>query len=147
VAFLTGKRGEEIKMNVNRTNGKPAILLVEDDAYQATRLKLGLEAGGCAVHWAASGSAGLETARSQPFDLIVLDVELPDISGFDVCRRLKADTAVAAIPVVILTSRDQIEDALTGLENGAADYIPKDPFAEMVLLETLRQMGILMGDA
>jgi DNA-binding response OmpR family regulator len=134
---------EETKMNFNQTDRNPAILLVEDDPYQAMRLKLGLEAGGCAVHWSATGLGGLQTARNRPFDLIVLDVELPDINGFEVCRRLKADTAVSAVPVVILTTRDQIADALTGLENGAADYIPKDPFAEMVLLETLRQMGLL----
>jgi DNA-binding response OmpR family regulator len=134
-------------MNINQPSSTPAILLVEDDPYQAMRLKLGLEAGGCAVHWSATGFAGLDTAHKRPFDLIVLDVELPDINGFEVCRRLKSDAAVAAVPVVMLTTRDQIEDALIGLEYGAADYIPKDPFSEMVLLETLRQMGLLKQKA
>lgn len=121
----------------------PAILLVEDNRTQAMRLKIGLESGGCHVHWAKTGLAGLEAAHHYSFDLIVLDVQLPDVDGFEVCRRLKADGTIANVPVVILTTQDRAEDARTGLENGAADYIPKDPFAEMVLLETLRQLGLL----
>ncbi|MCI0395697.1 MAG: response regulator [Chloroflexi bacterium] len=128
--------------NLTKTHS-PVILLVEDNPVQAIRLKIGLEGGGCQVHWADTGLTGLERAHSYPFDLIVLDVQLPDIDGFEVCRRLKADGAVAHVPVVILTTCDGAQDALTGLANGAADYIPKDPFAEMVLLETLRQMGLL----
>ena len=77
------------------------------------------------------------------YDLIILDIELPDINGFEVCRRLKADPAVAEIPVIMLTTRDRAEDALIGLNTGAVDYIPKDNFANLVLLETIKQMGLL----
>ena len=68
-------------------------------------------------------------------------MELPDINGFEICQRLKANPNLVDIPVVMMTTRDQAEDALTGLEAGAVDYIPKDAFAEAILLETVRQMG------
>lgn len=120
----------------------PSILIVEDTQSQATRLKASLEEGTtCTVQIAPSGEAGLEAAQHNRFDLIVLDIELPGIDGFEVCRRLKANESLAEIPVIMLTTRDRAEDALTGLSNGAVDYIPKDPFAELVLLETLKQMS------
>ena len=121
----------------------PAILLVEDTPSQAELFKTHLEENGCYVHWANTGLDGLQAAQDRPFDLIILDIELPDIDGFEVCRRLKADTAIADIPVIMLTTRDEATDALTGLERGAIDYIPKDPFARIVLVETLRQMDLL----
>ncbi len=132
-------------MTETTSNGKtniPSILLVEDTPSQAMRFKSGLENGGCHVRWVDTGLAGVQVAGEEHFDLIVLDIELPDINGFEVCRRLKADPAIADIPVIMLTTHDRAEDALTGLEQGAIDYIPKDPFAEAVLLETLKQMGL-----
>jgi DNA-binding response OmpR family regulator len=122
---------------------KPNILIVEDSIPQALRYQLALNNLGCYVVWVETGEAGLASAQERPFDLILLDVELPGINGFEVCRRLKADSQLADIPVIILTTRDSAEDALTGLENGAIDYIPKDPFTEMVLVETIKQMGLL----
>lgn len=132
-------------MSLNSTNNNhnaPAILIVEDTAVQAMRFKLALENYGCHVRWEAAGEKGLSAAREENFDLIVLDIELPDITGFEVCRQLKADPTLAGIPVIMLTSRDQAADVLTGLEEGAIDYIPKDPFAEIVLWETIKQMGL-----
>lgn len=120
-----------------------SILLVEDTAVQAIRFKTRLEDNGCTVRWAENGLDGLSAARESFYDLIILDIELPDIDGFEVCRRLKTDPAVADIPVIMLTTRDRAEDALVGLGSGAVDYIPKDSFAELVLLETLKQMGLL----
>jgi DNA-binding response OmpR family regulator len=126
----------------DHTNSKsPSILIVEDSPPQALKFKLALEQNGCTVHWADTGLKGLDAAAQQPFDLIILDVELPDIYGFEVCRRLKADPELADIPVIMLTTRDQANDVLNGLDAGAIDYIPKDAFAEAVLLETIRQMG------
>lgn len=128
--------------SVNQGLGHPcaSILLVEDSAPQALKLKLGLENHGCLVDWANTGLAGLNLAQQKSFDLIVLDIELPDINGFEVCRRLKGDPELAQIPVVMLTTLDQAENVLDGLEAGAIDYIPKDAFAEAVLLETIKQM-------
>jgi DNA-binding response OmpR family regulator len=124
-------------------NSGPSILLVEDSPAQAVRFITSLEQNGCRVTWTENGQDGLETARQNDFDLIILDIELPDINGFEVCRELKADPDVADIPVVMLTTRDRAEDAMIGLDKGAVDYIPKDPFAEIVLLETMKQMGLI----
>jgi DNA-binding response OmpR family regulator len=128
--------------NVKETQ-KPSILIVEDSIPQALRYQLALMNLGCYVVWVETGEDGLVAAQERSFDLILLDVELPGINGFEVCRRLKADSKQADIPVIILTTRDSAEDALIGLENGAIDYIPKDPFTEMVLVETIKQMGLL----
>ncbi|HSH04369.1 MAG TPA: response regulator [Anaerolineae bacterium] len=126
----------------NHVTLQPSILLVEDTPSQAMRFSKVLEAGGCHVTWVDTGLQGVKKAHEKPFDLIVLDIELPDINGFEVCQRLKADPKVADIPVVMLTTRDRASDALTGLKYGAVDYIPKDPFAEAVLLATIQQMGL-----
>jgi DNA-binding response OmpR family regulator len=117
-----------------------SILIVEDSPPQALKIKLSLESNGCHVYWADTGLDGLEIAQQKHFDLIVLDIELPDMKGFEVCRRLKADPKLAEIPVIMLTTLDQAEDVMVGLEVGAVDYIPKDAFAEAVLLETIKQM-------
>lgn len=119
---------------------QPSILLVEDSAPQALKVKLTLENNNCRVYWADTGFGGLHIAEQKYLDLIVLDIELPDINGFEVCKRLKSNPDLADIPVVMLTTLDQAEHALNGLELGAIDYIPKDAFAETVLVETVKQM-------
>ncbi len=125
----------------DRQARSPRILIVEDSPPQALKLKLSLESAGCHVHWAETGLDGLAAAQKTPFDLIVLDIELPDINGFQVCYELKANPDLADIPVIMMTSRDHAEDVLNGLELGAVDYIPKDAFAETVLLATIEQMS------
>jgi DNA-binding response OmpR family regulator len=129
------------KMN-GQMGEQPTILIVEDSAPQALKVKLTLENSNCRVYWADTGLEGLEIAQQNDLDLIVLDIELPDISGFEVCKRLKANAQLANVPVIMMTSRDYAEDVLNGLELGAIDYIPKDAFAEAVLLETIKQMAI-----
>lgn len=121
---------------------KASVLLVEDSPVQALRFKTHLEETGCYIRWEENGMDGLRAVYEEKFDLILLDVELPDITGFEICRRLKADDLVAHIPVIMLTTRDRASDVMAGLEHGAVDYIPKDPFAEAVLLETLKQMEL-----
>ena len=120
---------------------QPSVLIVEDSAAQALKVKLTLENNNCQVYWADTGLEGLNIAQQMRPELIVLDIELPDINGFEVCRRLKANPKLANVPVIMMTSRDYAEDVLNGLELGAIDYIPKDAFAEAVLLETIRQMA------
>jgi DNA-binding response OmpR family regulator len=128
-------------MEADKVNTRPqAVLIVEDSAPQALKLKLSLENNGCKVDWADTGLGGLKLADQESYDLIVLDIELPDITGFEVCRRLKANPALVEIPVVMLTTLDEAHHVMDGLGAGAIDYIPKDAFAEAVLLETLRQM-------
>lgn len=110
------------------------ILLVEDDENIAEPLRFGLSREGYEVHHAVSGSQGLEMARALRPDLVLLDVMLPGISGFTVCRLLRQESAV---PIIILTARDQEMDRVMGLELGADDYIVK-PFSFRELLARVR---------
>jgi DNA-binding response OmpR family regulator len=119
------------------------ILLVEDSRTQALRLQLELARYGLAVEIARDGAAGLAAARGQAPDAIVLDIDLPELDGYAVCRALKADTATAHIPIIMLTHYDEAQDALVGLDIGAVDYIPKDLFAEHNLVQALRQLGLI----
>ncbi len=132
------------KTQIGSSNGETdsplSILLVEDSPPQALKIKLTLESEGAHVYWADTGNGGLDIAQQRVFDLIVLDIELPDTNGFEVCKKLKANPDLVDIPVVMLTTLDHAEHVMNGLEAGAIDYIPKDAFAEAVLLETIRQM-------
>jgi two-component system alkaline phosphatase synthesis response regulator PhoP len=127
--------------NHNPSNSYRSILIVEDSHPQALKLKMALENNGCHVDWADTGLGGLNLAQEKKFDLIVLDIELPDINGFEVCKRLKTDLDLQDTPVVMLTTLDHAEHVVNGLEAGAIDYIPKDAFAEVVLMETIKQMS------
>ena len=119
------------------------ILLVEDSPTQALRMQLELERHGFATTIANTGPRGLLLAqRTQP-DVIVLDVELPGMDGYSICRALKANPATAEIPIIMLTKLDAAHDTLIGLQLGAADYIPKDDFAEQNLIAALQHLGII----
>jgi DNA-binding response OmpR family regulator len=119
------------------------VLLVEDSRTQALRIQLELVRYGLTVEIASTGDRGLAAVHSSPPAAIILDVDLPDISGYRLCQTLKGDPATAHIPIVMLTHRDAAQDALAGLQVGAEDYIPKDSFAEQNLVESLRQLGVL----
>jgi CheY-like chemotaxis protein len=121
------------------------VLLVEDSRTQAMRMKLELGQHGLEVEIAGDGSQGLEMARdtSNPPDVVVLDVDLPGMDGYTVCRNLKEDPATEHIPVVMLTRYDDAKNTLEGLQTGAIDYIPKDTFAEQNLIASLKQLGVL----
>ena len=112
------------------------ILVVEDEAGINTFLKRGLAYKGFEVKVAECGEQALESAREYPPDLVVLDVMLPDISGFEVCRRLRAGGDIA-LPILMLTAKDGLTDKVAGLDSGADDYITK-PFAFEELLARVR---------
>ncbi len=118
-------------------------LIVEDSHTQALRLQTLLESAGMKIVVAPTGQAGLDLAGALVPDVIILDVELPDMNGYTVCLMLQERTATAQIPVIMLTHLDNNLATLRGLESGAIEFIPKDVFAEAVLLESLRQMGLL----
>lgn len=118
------------------------ILVIEDSRTQALRLKLVLEKAGFKVAVAPSGQDGIAQATATLPQAVVLDVNLPDIDGFHVCQQLKGQTATTAIPVIMLTVKDRAADTLSGLESGADAYIPKDDFAEVNLLQALRDLGL-----
>jgi CheY-like chemotaxis protein/HPt (histidine-containing phosphotransfer) domain-containing protein len=103
------------------------ILLVEDDAQLAEVLELGLREGQWLVHTAADATAALEVLTREEFDVVLLDVGLPKIDGFELLRQIKGDTRWCSLPAIILTARNQTSDKLRGFELGAVDYVTK-PF-------------------
>jgi two-component system phosphate regulon response regulator PhoB len=109
------------------------VLIVDDEKDLRTLLDFNLRRAGYRTAQAASAREGLQRAGSQRPDLILLDLNLPDFSGTDVCRQLKADPATQAIPVVMLTARTAESDRIAGFELGADDYVAK-PFSVRELL-------------
>ncbi len=107
--------------------GKPRLLIVEDDTDIANMLQIFFTAQNFEVDLAHRGSEALEKSRQNLPHLIVLDIMLPDIDGFDVCRVLRTHTRTSHVPIIFLTQKDERSDKLQGLELGADDYITK-PF-------------------
>ena len=110
------------------------ILLIEDEEKLARMVELELRYEGYEVEKAFDGRRGLELALSGGFDLILLDIMLPALSGMEVLRRLRKESAV---PVIMLTARDTVVDKVSGLDMGADDYVTK-PFAIEELLARIR---------
>lgn len=110
------------------------ILVVEDEAEIAGYLRRGLSFEGFVVETAADGQAALIAARERPPDVIVLDVMLPKIDGFEVARRIRS---ASDVPIIMLTARDAVPDRVQGLEVGADDYLVK-PFAFEELLARIK---------
>lgn len=114
------------------------ILIVEDDPDIALSLRLKLEReGDYAVETAVDGADGLRAALGSPPDLILLDVNLPGMDGFEICRRLRKDPATASVPIIMLTARIDEADRVAGLEFGADDYISK-PFSPKEAVARIR---------
>ena len=111
------------------------VLLVEDDREVADYVGRGLEEEGNRVTICFDGAEGLHTAQTSAFDIVVLDVMLPFLDGFEVTRRLRAENN--ATPILLLTGRDAEQDVVRGLDAGADDYLTK-PFSFEVLLARLR---------
>ncbi|MBK9710006.1 MAG: response regulator transcription factor [Kouleothrix sp.] len=110
------------------------ILIVEDESEIAGYLRRGLAFEGYSVEIAATGAAALAAARERPPDLVVLDVMLPGVDGFEVARRMRG---ASDVPIIMLTARDAVPDRVAGLEAGADDYLVK-PFAFEELLARIR---------
>jgi DNA-binding response OmpR family regulator len=110
------------------------ILLIEDDQRLARMVAEYLGEHGYKTAIGADATSGMSLARRSPFDAIILDVMLPDLDGFEVCRRLRAESEV---PILMLTARGEATDRIVGLELGADDYLPK-PFNPRELLARLR---------
>lgn len=120
------------------------IVIVEDSATQAQQVAAHLS-DFVNVLIATDGPQALRLISNLRPDLVVLDINLPTMNGYQVCRRLKRDAATQDIPVIMLTSATEAEDMMRGIEAGAIDYIPKDEFAVDHLLQTLAGMGLLRG--
>lgn len=113
------------------------ILVIEDEVKVARFLRRGLETEGYTVETAVDGPSGEKRARSETFDLIILDVLLPRKNGFEVLKDIRIDGYTA--PVLMLTARSSTEDIVSGLDSGADDYLTK-PFSFDVLLARVRSL-------
>ncbi|MBV8079134.1 MAG: response regulator transcription factor [Actinobacteria bacterium] len=113
-----------------------SILLVDDEPSLVRGLKYALEREDYDVVVAEDGLRGAEAARSRTFDLVLLDVMMPHLSGIELCRLIRAESDV---PIIMLTAKDAENDLITGLESGADDYVTK-PFSAAVLLSRIRAL-------
>jgi two-component system OmpR family response regulator len=114
------------------------VLVVEDDVKLASMIRRGLQEYGMAADVAVKGPDALWMAGATEYDAIVLDIMLPGIDGFEVCRRLRADGVWS--PVLMLTARDAVDDRVKGLDDGADDYLTK-PFSFAELTARLRALA------
>ena len=112
------------------------ILVIEDEQKIADFLRRGLTYEGFQVEVRMDGESGLKAARDNPPDLVVLDVMLPGLDGFEVCRRLRAG---GSVPILMLTARDSVADRVKGLDSGADDYVV-NPFAFEELIARVRAL-------
>jgi len=106
----------------------PRILVVEDEKNILELVRFNLEREGYQVLTALDGINGLEIARTQAPDLILLDVMLPEMNGLEVCQELRRDNATKSIPIIMLSARAEELDRMLGLEMGADEYVTK-PFS------------------
>ena len=119
------------------TSSGRKILIIEDESDVADLLEMGLRKAGFRSTTAADGAIGLQKARHNRPDLIILDLMLPKMSGLEVCRILKADVATAQIPILMLTAKAEEVDRIVGLEFGADDYVTK-PFSPREVMLRIR---------
>lgn len=113
------------------------ILVVEDEKDILELIAFNLECSGYTVFKASNGEDGLQLANAEMPDLILLDIMMPGIDGFDVCRSLKQEQKTRKIPIIMLTARGEDTDIVSGLELGAEDYVTK-PFSPKILVARIR---------
>jgi len=115
---------EEHELEGREPEPRPHVLIVDDVPENIEVLAAALDAD-CEVFFAMSGDEAIEIASSLPVDLILLDIMMPDVDGYEVCRLLKLDPRLAEIPVIFVTAKTDIDDEAKGFEVGAVDYITK----------------------
>jgi len=120
------------------------VLIVEDERKISAYVKRGLEEQGYAVDAVYTGRDALDWAEAAPYDLILLDILLPELDGLSVCRELRRSGL--RMPILMLTARDAVDDRVAGLDSGADDYLIK-PFALKELLARLRALTRRAADA
>ncbi len=114
------------------------ILIVDDEPDIVKLVSLRLKLQGYEVATASGGVEGLQKAKDEPPDLILLDVKMPDMDGYQIMQKLKEDGRTRSIPIIMLTGQSNIEDVAKAVQSGAVDYIVK-PFESIVLLEKIRK--------
>ncbi len=126
------------------TEGEPnladsTVLLVDDNAQNLELLAAYLDTLGCQLRTAVDGVDAMEKVRQNPPDLILLDIMMPRMSGFEVCRRLKSDPATRDIPIIMVTALNELGDIERGVESGTDDFISK-PVNRLELLTRVRSL-------
>jgi two-component system, OmpR family, response regulator RegX3 len=116
------------------TDQAPRVLVVEDETSLSDSVRYNLEREGFTVTVAENGARALERFRAEPFSLVILDLMLPELSGLDVCRAIRAESDV---PIIMVTAKDSEADKVAGLELGADDYVTK-PFSVRELVSRVR---------
>ena len=119
------------------------IGVIEDDADLSFTVRLNLEREGYLVSSWANGHEGLQGAQQAGLDFLILDLNLPDLDGFTICRELRRNAATSSLPILMLTARASEQDRITGLELGADDYLTK-PFS---MRELLARVGAILRRA
>ncbi|MFB3891438.1 MAG: two-component system response regulator [Phycisphaerae bacterium] len=124
---------QEVKFDQTR------ILVVDDNAQNLELLVAYLDTLGCKVVTAADGVEALNQVRQGPFDLILLDIMMPRMSGFEVCRKLKSDPSTRDIPIIMVTAMNELGDIERGVESGTDDFITK-PVNRLELLTRVKSL-------
>lgn len=115
----------------------PDVLIVEDEPEIAELIEFHLEREGMTTHVVHSGRVALDWTSSAVPDLVILDLMLPDLDGFEICRRLKANPDTKNVPVIMVTAKSDDTDVVTGIELGADDYVVK-PFSPKILIARIK---------
>jgi two-component system alkaline phosphatase synthesis response regulator PhoP len=123
------------------------ILVIEDDPATSRLVDYTLRHEGYQIITAANGLEGLRQARSERPDLIILDVMLPGLDGFEICHRLRAEPATAKLPILMFSAKAQEIDKNTGLKVGADEYLPKPAAPAEIVSRVARLLGRKAPDA
>ena len=118
----------------------PKLLMIDDSPTVVKIMSLSLMANGFAVRTAGTGAAGLALARQETPDLIILDINLPDVNGLELLTQLKADAVLVKIPVLLLSGQDTLDRAMRGMELGARGFLAKHSTSPKVMVQKLREI-------
>ncbi|MGB9618762.1 MAG: response regulator, partial [Desulfomonilaceae bacterium] len=127
--------------NLDPLQDEQEILIVEDSPTQAARLQFILEEHGFKVSWTANGKAALEYLQKNHPTLVVSDVVMPEMDGYELCSKIKQDEKLKDIPVILLTALSDPSDIIKGLESGADNFITK-PYQERFLISRIQYILI-----
>ena len=115
------------------------ILIADDEEHLGRLVKFKLESAGYEVDWRQTGREAWEGIHEKKPDLVILDVMMPEMTGFEVLKRIRADEELVSIPVILLSAKSQPADVRAGMELGATEYITK-PFRPAALLECVKRL-------
>jgi signal transduction histidine kinase len=124
-------------MNIEKSKDKGRILVVDDEMLNRTLLSVNLQESGYTVEMAEDGQQALEMLRARPFDAVLLDLIMPRMDGYQVLAEMKQDTALRRVPVIVISSSDEIDSIVRCVEMGATDYLTK-PFNPVLLHARMR---------